>query len=69
MTRLERGDAVEWNTSQGTTRGKVVRTVTRATHVKGYTAKASPGNPEVEVRSDKTGARAVHHADALKKVR
>jgi len=69
MTTLKRGDAVEWNTSQGPTQGKVVGPVTHARHVKGYTAKASPANPEVEVRSDKSGAHAVHHADALRKVR
>jgi len=69
MSRLKRGDHVEWNTSQGPTRGSVERTVTRATHVKGHTAQASRDKPEVEVRSDRTGARAVHHPDALRKVR
>lgn len=69
MATLKRGDHVEWNTSQGPTRGTVVGKATHTTHIKGYTAKASPENPEVEVRSDKTGAHAVHHAEALKKVR
>ena len=69
MSRLKRGDHVEWNTSQGPTRGTVVRGVTAPTRIKGYTAEASPANPEVEVRSDRTGAHAVHHPDALKKVR
>ncbi len=68
-SKLGRGDAVEWNTSQGKTRGRVAKTMERATRVKGDTAKASPANPEVEVRSDQSGARAVHHADALRKVR
>ena len=69
MAALKRGDHVEWNTSQGRTRGTVVRTVTSTTHVEGYTAKASRTNPEVEVRSDKSGATAVRHPDALRKVR
>ncbi len=69
MAELKRGDHVEWNTSQGKTHGTVLRKVTSTTHEKGYTAKASPSNPELEVRSDKTGAKAVHHAEALKKVR
>ena len=69
MAGFKRGDHVEWNTSQGPIRGTVVNPVTRATHVKGYTAKASPDDPEVEVRSDKTGAHAVHRADALRKAR
>ena len=69
MSRLKRGDHVEWNTSQGSTRGAVVRKVTRPVHVKGHTAEASRDNPGVEVRSDKSGAHAVHHPDALRKVR
>jgi hypothetical protein len=69
MAGLKRGDRVEWDTSQGSTRGTVVGKVTSTTHIKGHTAKASTANPEVEVRSAKSGARAVHHADALKKVR
>ena len=69
MSGLKRGDHVQWNTSQGRTRGTVVGKPTVTTRVKGWTAKASRTNPEVEVRSDKSGATAVHHPDALKKVR
>ena len=69
MSSLKRGDHVQWNTSQGPTRGTVVRTVKARTRVKGYVATASPDNPEVEVRSDKSGAHAVHRAGALRKGR
>ncbi len=69
MTTLEHGDPVEWNTSQGPTRGRVVGRVTRTTRIKGYAAQASPSHPEVEVSSDKSGAHAVHRAGALRKVR
>jgi hypothetical protein len=69
MAALERGDHVEWDTSQGRTRGTVVGKATATTRVKGWTARASRANPQVEVRSDKSGATAVHHPDALKKVR
>ncbi len=69
MPGPKRGDYVEWNTPQGPTRGTVRRTVTAGTKVRGHVAKASPGHPEVEVRSDKSGALAVHLAGALKKVR
>ena len=67
MSRLKRGDKVAWNTSQGPTHGTVVGPVTGTTHVKGYTARASPAHPEVRVRSAKSGQEAVHRADALKK--
>ncbi len=69
MAGLKKGDKVEWNTSQGKTRGTVVGTVTSTTHIEGYTAKASPAHPEVKVRSDKSGKPAVHRAEALHKVR
>ena len=69
MARLKQGDKVEWNTSQGPTRGTVVRTVTSETHVEGHVAKASPAHPEVAVRSDKSGKPAVHRAEALRKLR
>lgn len=67
MASLKRGDKVEWNTSQGPTRGEVVGTVTTTEHVAGYTARASKAHPEVEVRSAKSGKRAIHRSDALKK--
>ena len=68
MAALERGDHVEWNTSHGKIRGTVAGKVASTTQVKGWTAKASTANPEVEVRSAKSGATAVTHADARQKV-
>jgi len=69
VATLKRGDKVEWNTPQGPTRGTVVGTRTAETRVHGYTAKPSPGHPEVEVRSAKSGKAAVHRPEALRKVR
>lgn len=69
MSTFKRGDHVEWSTSQGATRGTVVGPVTHQKRVKGYTAEAAPGHPEVEVRSDNSGAHAVHKPEALRKVR
>ena len=69
MPAFKRGDKVAWNTSQGTTTGTVVRTVTSTTRVKGHVARASAAHPELEVRSATSGARAVHQAGALRKVR
>jgi hypothetical protein len=68
MTKqLKRGDRVEWNTSQGTTYGKVVRKLTSPTTIEGHEVKASRENPEYLVRSDKTGAEAAHKPDALRR--
>ncbi|WP_157272212.1 hypervirulence associated TUDOR domain-containing protein [Azohydromonas aeria] len=68
MSEFKKGDEVEWNTSQGTTRGTVTRKVTGEAHAGGHTAKASKDEPQYEVQSAKTGHKAIHKADALKKV-
>ncbi|UUX95606.1 DUF2945 domain-containing protein [Aquabacterium sp. J223] len=64
---LKPGDAVRWNTSQGETEGTVVRKVTGKAKAGGHTAKASSGEPQFEVKSDKTGRTAIHKPEALKK--
>lgn len=69
MSSLKHGDKVQWDTSQGQTKGKVVRKLTSPSKIKGHTVAASPDNPEYLVTSDKTGARAAHKPGALKKVR
>ena len=68
MTKsLKKGDKVEWETSQGKTRGKVVRKQTTRTKIKGHDVAASKENPEYIVESSKSGDRAAHKASALKK--
>ena len=64
---LKQGDRVEWNTSQGKTTGKVKRKLTSPTKIEGHEAKASQDDPQYLVESEKTGARAAHKPDALKK--
>lgn len=66
--KLKKGDAVEWNTSQGKTRGRVVEKLTSPTKIKGHEAAASEENPEFLVESDKSGGRAAHKPGALKKL-
>jgi hypothetical protein len=67
IKRLNKGDEVEWKTSQGKTSGTVKRKLTSETEVGGHTAKASEDDPQYLVESDKTGAEAAHKPDALKK--
>ncbi|HEX8550266.1 MAG TPA: DUF2945 domain-containing protein [Abditibacteriaceae bacterium] len=66
--KLKKGDHVEWNTSQGSTKGTVKSKVTGKAKAGGHTAQASPDEPQFEVESDKTGKTAIHKADALKKI-
>ncbi len=61
------GDPVKWDHSQGTTEGKVVRKLTEPMQIKGHKVAASADNPEYLVESDKTGARAAHKPDELRK--
>lgn len=64
---LKAGDGVEWDTSQGTTTGKVVRSETAPAKAGGHTAKASKAEPQVRVRSDKSGKEAIHKPEALRR--
>lgn len=66
--KLAKGDKVAWETSQGTTEGKIVRKQTSPTHIKSHKVNASPDEPQFIVESEKTGARAAHKPEALKKI-
>ena len=68
MTKLpKQGDEVTWGTSGGETHGTVEKIVTSTTHVKGHTAKATKEDPQVLVKSAKSGKEAVHKPEDLKK--
>lgn len=59
------GDKVRWNSEVGHVSGKVIRVHTRDVEFKGRQRRASDDEPQYEVKSDKTGATAMHHAEAL----
>ena len=61
------GDKVEWGASQGKVKGTVEKVVTSETKVKSHVAKATKQEPQVLVHSDKTGAKAVHKPEELRK--
>ena len=65
--KLKEGDAVEWETTQGTTSGTVKKKLTKPKTIKGHTAKASKEEPQLLVESAKTGAEAAHKPESLKK--
>lgn len=66
-TSLKKGDKVTWQSSQGTVKGTVEKTVTRPMDIQGHHVAASKDNPEVLVHSDKTGAKAAHKPGSLRK--
>jgi hypothetical protein len=65
--QLKPGDKVSWETSQGATKGTVEKKLTKPTKIKGYTAHPTEQNPEFLVKSSKTGKKAAHKPEALKK--
>jgi hypothetical protein len=66
--QLKKGDEVSWDTSQGETEGKVVKKQTSPTKIKGHKVKASAAEPQYIVESDKSGKRAAHKPDELRKL-
>lgn len=69
VKELKPGDKVEWDSSGGHSKGKVVKKVTSPTKIKTHKVAASKDNPEYIVESDKTGAQAAHKPESLKKSR
>jgi hypothetical protein len=66
---LSRGDRVSWNTSQGRTRGVVVRKLTSPTDIKTHHVDASKDAPQFLVRSESSGEEAAHKPSALRKLK
>ena len=64
---LKAGDKVKWNTSQGETHGVVEKKQTAATKIKGHKVAASKDDPQYVVKSDKSGAKAAHKPEELRK--
>lgn len=66
-TNLKTGDRVTWETSQGKTEGKVVKTQTSDTKIKGHKVEASKADPQIIVNISKSGKRAAYRPEALDK--
>lgn len=66
--KFEKGDKVRWKSHGTAVHGTVQREITSDTKAAGRTVRASPDQPQYQVRSDKTGADAVHKPQALRRV-
>ncbi|VVM37342.1 hypothetical protein PS645_00090 [Pseudomonas fluorescens] len=62
------GDAVRWNSEAGEIHGKVTKVHVKDVEFMGKHRLASRDEPQYEVKSDKTGHLAMHHASALHRV-
>jgi hypothetical protein len=64
---FRKGDKVEWQSHGTTVPGTVERKITSDTEAAGRTVRASKDEPQYQVRSDKSGADAVHKPSALRR--
>ncbi len=64
---LKTGDKVEWSSHGGKAEGKVEKKLTDDTKIKGQQIRASKDDPRYLVKSEKSGGKAAHKPDALKK--
>ena len=62
------GDHVTWNSEAGHVSGHISKGHTQDFDYKGHTHRASDGDPQYEIKSDKTDHIAAHKGSALKKV-
>jgi hypothetical protein len=64
--KFREGDRVSWKSHGSEATGRVEKEITSRTEAGGRTVDASPDDPQYQVRSEKSGGRAVHRPDALR---
>ena len=69
MSRFKKGDHVSWRSHGQRVHGTVTKEITERTEDSGRTVDADQEHPQYRVRSDKTGAEAVHKPGALRRER
>lgn len=62
------GDHVKWNSEAGYVSGTIIKVHTSDFQYKGYTHHASEGDPQYEIKSDRTDHIAAHKGSALHRV-
>jgi hypothetical protein len=67
-TNFKVGDHVRWNSEAGHVTGRIIKIHTRDTEYKGHPRHASKGEPQYEIKSDKTEHIAMHKGSALRKI-
>ena len=59
------GDHVSWNSEAGRVHGIIIKIHTQDFDYKGHTRRASPDEPQYEIKSDKTAHVAAHKESTL----
>ncbi|MFJ8862207.1 DUF2945 domain-containing protein [Streptomyces sp. NPDC102451] len=65
--KLDKDDRVSWSSHGQSVPGKVKKKITERTEAAGRTVDASKDEPQYEVESEKSGRRAVHKPQSLRK--
>ena len=63
--RFKPGDRVRWNSEAGWVTGTIIEVHTADFDYKGHTHRASPDDPQYEIKSDKTDHIAAHRGRVL----
>ncbi|NLP63367.1 DUF2945 domain-containing protein [Paraburkholderia sacchari] len=66
--RFKPGDRVRWNSEAGWVTGTVVAVHTADFDYKGHTHRASPDDPQYEIKSDKSDHIAAHRGRVLQRL-
>jgi hypothetical protein len=66
--RFKVGDRVSWNSEAGRVSGRIIKVITSPMKFKGFTVRASEGEPQYEIKSLKTDHIAVHKGSALRRL-
>lgn len=61
------GDRVEWDHSQGTSQGRIVRIATEPGEIQDFHYEAHEDDPRYVVESEATGALAAHRGEELRR--
>ena len=67
MAEFKKGDRVKWSSHGGEAVGTVEKKITSDTEAGGRKVRASSGEPQYLVKSEKSGGTAVHKPSALRK--
>ena len=68
VKRFKVGDHVSWNSEAGRVCGTIVKEHRRAVNYKGHLHRATPEEPQYEIKSDRTEHVALHKAAALRRL-
>ncbi len=60
------GDHVSWNSEAGRVSGRIIKVHTKDVNYKGYIHHATVGDPQYEIKSDKTDHVALHKGRVLR---